>query len=104
MQVIDNQTRARYKTEHWKLRCFERYREIISRPPLTEDELADLQEQRRLVKEKEQEAKDKKKQWRWDNAEMLTQARAEKILRDAHKKVIKDIRSVGEKCVYIAIL
>jgi hypothetical protein len=95
--VIDNRTRAEFKDQNWKLRCFDRYREIAARPPLTEQEIEDLKEERRMVKQREQDIKDKKRQWRIDNAEMLTQARAEKKLRDAHKKVIKDIRSVGEK-------
>lgn len=97
LQVIDNRTRAEFKDQNWKLRCFDRYREIAARPPLTEQEIEDLKEERRMVKQREQDIKDKKRQWRIDNAEMLTQARAEKKLRDAHKKVIKDIRSVGEK-------
>ena len=97
MQVVDNRTRAEHKIQNWKLRCFDRYREIVARPELTQEELQTVKVERQAVKDKEQEIKDNKKQWRLDNTEMLTQARAEKKLRDAHKKVIKDIRSVGEK-------
>lgn len=97
--MVDNRTRALYKEEAFKLRGYERYRDIQSRPPLTDQEIEDLREERRLEKQAIQDAKDKTKQWRLDNADFLTQRRAEKKIRDAHKKVIKDIRSVGEKWV-----
>ena len=102
LQVQDNRLRAQYKAEHWKLRCYDVYREIKSRPPLTPEELEERARERTAKRLWEREIKEKVKLARYRQSILNVGGREAKLEREAQRKREKDIRSVGVKCVPLA--